>query len=121
MTDENGEMIPAVVADDPDGGYVTPQFRVADGKWYVSYDNRNTWRAIDQKNDGENFFQNVTSFGVGYFTINAYMDDGIYKQDFLDSLPVVEETTFLRHVRFEKPLVVKMDGKKKLGVVLMPE
>ena len=70
---------------------------------------------------GTHFFQNVTSFGVGYFTINAYMDDGIYKQDFLDSLPVVEETTFLRHVRFEKPLVVKMDGKKKLGVVLMPE
>ena len=70
---------------------------------------------------GTHFFQNVTSFGVGYFTINAYMDDGIYKQDFLDSLPVVEETTFLRHIRFEKPLVVKMDGKKKLGVVLMPE
>ena len=70
---------------------------------------------------GTHFFQNVTSFGVGYFTINAYMDDGIYKQDFLDSLPVVEETTFLRHVHFEKPLVVKMDGKKKLGVVLMPE
>ena len=70
---------------------------------------------------GTHFFQNVTSFGVGYFTINAYMDDGIYKQDFLDSLPVMEETTFLRHVHFEKPLVVKMDGKKKLGVVLMPE
>jgi hypothetical protein len=70
---------------------------------------------------GTHFFQNVTSFGVGYFTINAYMDDGIYKQDFLDSLPVVEETTFLRHIHFEKPLVVKMDGKKKLGVVLMSE
>jgi hypothetical protein len=70
---------------------------------------------------GTHFFQNVTSFGVGYFTINAYMDDGIYKQDFLDSLPVMEETTFLRHIHFEKPLVVKMDGKKKLGVVLMPE
>ena len=70
---------------------------------------------------GTHFFQNVTSFGVGYFTINAYMNDGIYKQDFLDSLPAVEETTFLRHVRFEKPMVVKMDGKKKLGVVMMLE
>jgi lysophospholipase L1-like esterase len=47
MTDENGEMIPAVVADDPDGEYVTPQFRVADGKWYVSLDNGNTWRLCD--------------------------------------------------------------------------
>ena len=70
---------------------------------------------------GTHFFQNVTSFGVGYFTINAYMNDGVYKQDFLDSLPAVEETTFLRHVHFDNPIVVKMDGKKKLGVVQMPE
>ena len=70
---------------------------------------------------GTHFFQNVTSFGVGYFTINAYMNDGVYKQDFLDSLPAVEETTFLRHIHFDNPIVVKMDGKKKLGVVQMPE
>ena len=70
---------------------------------------------------GTHFFQNLTSFGVGYFTINAYMNDGVYKQDFLDALPVVEETTFLRHVHFDKPIVVKMDGKKKVGVVLMPD
>ena len=70
---------------------------------------------------GTHFFQNLTSFGVGYFTINAYMGDGIYNQKFLDTLPVVEETKFLRHVRFEKPIVVKMDGKKKIGVVMMPE
>ena len=70
---------------------------------------------------GTHFFQNLTSFGVGYFTINAYMGDGIYKQDFLDTLPVVEETPHLRHVRFEHPIVVKMDGKKKLGVVMMPK
>ena len=70
---------------------------------------------------GTHFFQNVTSFGVGYFTINAYMNDGVYKQDFLDSLPAVEETTFLRHIHFDNPIVVKMDGKKKVGVVLMPE
>ena len=70
---------------------------------------------------GTHFFQNVTSFGVGYFTINAYMNDGVYKQDFLDSLPAVEETTFLRHIHFDNPIVVKMDGKKKVGVVLMPD
>ena len=51
MTDENGEMIPAVVADDPDGEYVTPQFRVADGEWYVSYDNGNSWRQIVSENN----------------------------------------------------------------------
>lgn len=70
---------------------------------------------------GTHFFQNLTSFGVGYFTINAYMNDGIYNQTLLDSMPAVEETKYLRWVRFEKPLSVKMDGKKKLGVVELPE
>ena len=69
---------------------------------------------------GTHFFQNLTSFGVGYFTINAYMNDGIYRQDFLDTLPAIEETTHLRHICFDKPVVVKMDGKKKIGVVTIP-
>ncbi|MDR0989731.1 MAG: phosphoenolpyruvate synthase [Prevotellaceae bacterium] len=69
---------------------------------------------------GTHFFQNLTSFGVGYFTINAYMNDGFYNQPFLDACPAVYETQWLRHVRFEHPAVVKMDGKKKLGVVLLP-
>jgi hypothetical protein len=69
---------------------------------------------------GTHFFQNLTSFGVGYFTINPYMNDGIYDKDYLDSLPTIEETQYLRHVRFDSPLVVKMDGKRKIGVVLKP-
>ena len=64
MTDENGERIPAVVADDPDGEYITPQFRVADGKWYVSYDNGNSWLEIDgvsnEEEEGDQFFSEVT-------------------------------------------------------------
>ena len=70
---------------------------------------------------GTHFFQNLTSFGVGYFTINAYMNDGIYNQDFLNAQTALHETEFLRHVHFERPMTVKMDGKKKQGVVLMPE
>ena len=70
---------------------------------------------------GTHFFQNLTSFGVGYFTINAFMNDGIYNQEFLNAQPAVFETEYLRHIHFERPIVVKMDGKKKLGVVLMPE
>ena len=69
---------------------------------------------------GTHFFQNLTSFGVGYFTINAYCNDGVYDQSFLDSMPAVEETRFLRHIRFDKPLVIKMDGKRNLGVVMKP-
>lgn len=68
---------------------------------------------------GTHFFQNLTSFGVGYFTINAYMNDGLYTQELLNSMPAVEETKFLRWVHFDKPLTVKMDGKKKIGVVCM--
>ena len=70
---------------------------------------------------GTHFFQNLTSFGVGYFTINSYMNDGVYNQDILNAQPAVEETQFIRHVRFDTPLIVKMDGKKKQGVVMLPE
>lgn len=70
---------------------------------------------------GTHFFQNLTSFGVGYFTINAYMNDGIYNQELLNSMPAVEETKFLRWVHFDKPLTVKMNGKKKVGVVQLPD
>ncbi len=69
---------------------------------------------------GTHFFQNLTSFGVGYFTINAYINDGLYRQDVLDSMPAINETQYVRHVRFEKPLKIMMDGKKQMGVVMLP-
>ena len=69
---------------------------------------------------GTHFFQNLTSFGVGYFTINAYTGDGIFQKEVLDQMPAIEETTYVRHVRFEHPLKVMMDGKKQEGVVLLP-
>lgn len=70
---------------------------------------------------GTHFFQNLTSFGVGYFTINAYMGDGLYNQEFLNAQPAAYETEYLRHVRLARPAVVKMDGKKKQGVVMLPK
>ncbi len=69
---------------------------------------------------GTHFFQNLTSFGVGYFTVNAFRKDGVYDQEYLDSLPAVEETAYLRHVHFDVPLLVKMDGRKNRGVVMKP-
>ena len=70
---------------------------------------------------GTHFFQNLTSFGVGYFTVNPFKGDGWFDESFLNALPAVQETDFVRHVRFEKPIVIKMDGKRSLGVVLKPE
>lgn len=70
---------------------------------------------------GTHFFQNLTSFGVGYFTVNTYTGDGIFQQALLDAMPAVEETQYVRHVRFDRPLKVMMDGMKQEGVVLLPE
>ena len=70
---------------------------------------------------GTHFFQNLTSFGVGYFTINTYCGDGIFNETLLNGMPAKEETKFIRWVHFDKPLTVKMNGKKKLGVVELPE
>jgi len=70
---------------------------------------------------GTHFFQNLTSFGVGYFTINTYTGDGVMQMDVLNQMPAVEETEYVRHVRFERPLKVMMDGKKQHGVVILPD
>ena len=69
---------------------------------------------------GTHFFQNLTSFGVGYFTINTANGDGIFRQDVLDAMPAIEETEYVRHVRFSHPLRIMMDGMKQQGVVLLP-
>ena len=69
---------------------------------------------------GTHFFQNLTSFGVGYFTINPYNNDGIFRKDILDEMPAVGETEYVRHVRFDTPVTIMMDGMKQEGVVLLP-
>ncbi len=69
---------------------------------------------------GTHFFQNLTSFHVGYFTINPFINDGVYDIDFLDNQPAIFENEFLRHVKFDNPFVIKIDGKKNLGIVSKP-
>ena len=70
---------------------------------------------------GTHFFQNLTSFGVGYFTINTYTGDGVFQKELLDQMPAISETEHVRHVRFDRPLKIMMDGKKQTGVVLLPK
>lgn len=69
---------------------------------------------------GTHFFQNLTSFGVGYFTVDAAAGNGVYRKEILDAMPAVEETEYVRHVRFTEPLKIMMDGQKQEGVVLFP-
>ena len=71
---------------------------------------------------GTHFFQNLTSFGVGYFTVDPNRaDGGLFRKYLLDLMPAVEETRYVRHVRFSSPLRIMMDGKKQEGVVLVPQ
>ena len=69
---------------------------------------------------GTHFFQNLTSFGVGYFTINPFKGDGSFDEAWLNALPAEHETPYLRHVRLSAPCVIKMDGHHSLGVVMKP-
>lgn len=70
---------------------------------------------------GTHFFQNLTSFHVGYFTINPHLNEGgHYNLEFLDNTPAVFEDQYLRHLKFNNPAVIKIDGSKKIGIVLKP-
>ena len=67
---------------------------------------------------GTHFFQNLTAFGVAYFTINPFQNDGTYDVEFLNAQPAAYESEYIRHVQFAQPIVVKVDGRKNRGVVL---
>ncbi|MDU1890889.1 MAG: PEP/pyruvate-binding domain-containing protein [Dysgonomonas sp.] len=74
-----------------------------------------------EPSQGTHFFQNLTSFGVGYFSINPFMPgDDLFDEEFLNAQPAVYETKYIRHIRFSKHLSIKINGKKKIGVVLKP-
>lgn len=68
---------------------------------------------------GTHFFQNLTSFGVGYFTVDANRGEGLFHMEMLDEMEAVEETEHVRVVRFNKPLRIMMDGKKQEGAVVV--
>ncbi|MDR0995059.1 MAG: phosphoenolpyruvate synthase [Tannerella sp.] len=69
---------------------------------------------------GTHFFQNLTSLGVGYFTINPSKKEGRFDEDYLDELPARTETAHLRLVHFDAPLLIQMDGRKSIGFVRKP-
>ena len=66
---------------------------------------------------GTHFFQNLTSFRVGYFTINPYQNEGFYDTAYLDKQKAVYEDEFIRHIEFKTPLVYKIDGKTNRGLI----
>lgn len=73
-----------------------------------------------EPSQGTHFFQNLTSFRVGYFTVNPFINDGFFNTDFLSKFDALYEDNFIRHVRFENELLIKIDSKTNKGIVLKP-
>lgn len=69
---------------------------------------------------GSHFFQSLTSFNVGYFTVNPEDGDGHLDWDWLDAQPAGSGTAHVRHLRLAEPLLIKMNGRKGEGVILKP-
>jgi CheY-like chemotaxis protein len=69
---------------------------------------------------GTHFFHNLTTFGVGYFTVSPYEHEGYFDLEFLNNQKAVNETKHLRLVRFDKPLKIEVDGRNNKGVVYKP-
>ena len=67
---------------------------------------------------GTHFFQNLTSFNIDYLTVNPFINDGFYDTKYLNSFKPHYEDEYICHIRFEKPLIVKIDGKQNKGVIL---
>jgi hypothetical protein len=66
---------------------------------------------------GSHFFHNVVSMNVGYFSIQPELSRSYIRWEVLQEQEVVNKTKYFRHIRFEKPLTVSMDGKKRIAVV----
>jgi hypothetical protein len=69
---------------------------------------------------GSHFFQNLTSFQIGYFTVNAEVGEGFVRWDWLAAQPAVSERGGVRHLRFDAPVAVQMDGRRSTGVIYLP-
>ncbi len=73
-----------------------------------------------EPSQGTHFFQNLTSFGVGYLTIDPAGGNGFIDIDYLNSLPAEYESDSLRIVKFENPLTIAINGRKSKGIVCKP-
>lgn len=74
-----------------------------------------------EPSQGTHFFQNLTSFGVGYFTVDPDGGNGCFDVDFLDSCPAIYESDAIRMVRFDSPLYIAINGSKRRGIVAKPD
>jgi CheY-like chemotaxis protein len=74
-----------------------------------------------EPSQGSHFFQNITSFMVGYFTINTVHKKGFINWDWLSSVKPYATKQFTKHLKFKKSLLIKMNGHKNKGIILKPK
>ena len=74
-----------------------------------------------EPSQGSHFFQNITSFMIGYFTVNNISEKGFVDWDWLLLQKPLEIKEFTRLIRFEKPIVIKMNGHQNKGIIMKPE
>lgn len=74
-----------------------------------------------EPSQGSHFFQNLTSFQVGYFTVNDRINDSYLDKDWLYTQPVAEAKNYSLHIRLEKPLTIIINGNKNQGIILKPD
>ena len=72
-----------------------------------------------EPSQGTHFFQNITSLGVGYITVNEFSGDGYFKEEILNAMDAVYESRYVRHVRLDKDALVYIDGNDRKGVVIL--
>jgi hypothetical protein len=70
-----------------------------------------------EASSGSHFFHNVTSMNVGYFTVQQSLSENFISWEKLDSQEVVNRTKYFKHIEFENPLTVRMDGKKRISMI----
>lgn len=75
---------------------------------------------IVEPSQGSHFFQNLTSFSIGYFTVNTVNKESFLDWNWLSENKPVEEKSFVKHISLSKPLTIKMNAHENIGVILKP-
>ena len=66
---------------------------------------------------GTHFFHNLTSLGIGYFTVNSEKNEGTIDWEWLKSQPVLADLKYVRHIRLARPLDIRIDGSTGKGII----
>lgn len=95
----------------------------------VTWEQINGARAIIESNftdfnvtpsQGSHFFQNLTSFKIGYFTVDDFTQQGFIDWKWLSKQNIIENKNFTKHIQLEQPLTIKINGHKNKGIIVKP-